>query len=46
MKKFNLLGIPYQLIIGKKSDGDLFEFKEIGGESQKLKIEEIAINNY
>ena len=42
IKKFNLIGIPYQLIIGKKTDGDLFEFNEIGGESQKLKIEEIA----
>ena len=42
MKKFNLIGIPYQLIIGKKTEGELFEFKEIGGETQKLKIEEIA----
>jgi len=42
IKKFNLIGIPYQLIIGKKTEGELFEFKEIGGETQKLKIEEIA----
>jgi len=42
IKKFNLIGIPYQLIIGKKTEGDFFEFKEIDGETQKLKVEEIA----
>jgi len=42
IKKFNLIGIPYQLIIGKKTEGELFEFKEVGGDTQKLKIEEIA----
>ncbi len=42
IKKFNLIGIPYQIIIGNKSEGDLFEFKEIDGEPQKLNIEEIA----
>ncbi len=42
IKKFNLIGIPYQLIIGKKTEGDFFEFKEVGGETQKIKIEEIA----
>ena len=42
IKKFNLIGIPYQLIIGKKTEGDYFEFKEVDGETQKLKIEEIA----
>jgi len=42
IKKFNLIGIPYQLIIGKKSEGDYFEFKEIGKEAQNLKIEVIV----
>ena len=42
IKKFNLIGIPFQLIIGKKSEDDFFEFKEIGKETQKLKIEEIT----
>ncbi len=42
IKKFNLIGIPYQLILGNKTDGDLFEFKEINGETQKLNIEEVA----
>ena len=42
IKKFNLIGIPYQLIIGKRTEGDFFEFKEVGGETQKLKIEKIV----
>ena len=42
IKKFNLIGIPYQIIIGNKSEGNLFEFKEVDGETQKLNIEEIA----
>ena len=42
MKKFNLIGIPFQIIIGKKSDEETFEFKKIGEEPKKLKIEEIV----
>ncbi len=42
IKKFNLIGIPYQLIIGSKSEGNLYEFKEIDGKTQKLKVEDIA----
>ncbi len=42
IKKFNLIGIPYQLIIGNKSDENLYEFKEVDGETQKLKVEDIA----
>ena len=42
IKKFNLIGIPYQIIIGKKSEGDLFEFKEIDKESQNLSIDKIV----
>ncbi|MDC3119953.1 proline--tRNA ligase [Candidatus Pelagibacter sp.] len=38
IKKMNLIGAPYQIIIGKKSDGDLFEFKEIGKETQNLSL--------
>ncbi len=41
IKKFNLIGIPFQLILGKKSEGETFEFKEIGKETKNLKIEEI-----
>ena len=42
IKKFNLIGIPYQIIIGKKSEGDFFEFKEIGKDSENLNIKQIA----
>ena len=42
IKKFNLIGIPFQILLGKKSDGEKFEFKEIGKESKNLSIEEIA----
>ena len=41
IKKMNLIGAPYQIIIGKKSDGHLLEFKEPGGETQNLSLEEI-----
>ena len=41
MKKINLIGIPYQIIIGKMSDGDMLEFKEIGKETKKLSIDQI-----
>ena len=41
MKKFNLIGVPFQIIIGKKSDNETFEFKKIGEEPKNLKIEEI-----
>ena len=42
MKKFNLIGVPYQIIIGKKSEGDSFEFKEIGKDTQILSISQIS----
>jgi len=42
IKKFNLIGIPYQLIIGSKSEGNLYEFKEVDGETQNLKVEDIV----
>ena len=41
IKKFNLIGVPFQIIIGKKSDGDLLEFKEIGKDPQNLTIDQI-----
>jgi len=40
-KKFNLIGIPYQIIIGSKSNNDKFEFKEVNKEMKILPIEEI-----
>ena len=42
IKKFNLLGIPYQIIIGQKSENNLFEFKEIDKEPQNLNIDKIV----
>ena len=41
MKKFNLIGVPYQILLGKKSYGDLIEFVETGKDSQSLSLEQI-----
>ena len=41
MKKFNLIGIPFQIMIGKKSNENLLELKEIGEESKIISIEEV-----
>ena len=41
IKKMNLIGTPYQIVIGKKSEGDLLEFKEVDGESQDLPLNKI-----
>ena len=41
IKKMNLIGSPFQIIIGKQTDGDFFEFKEVGKEIQKIKLDEI-----
>ena len=40
-KKFDLIGIPYQIIIGSKSVDEKFEFKEIDGKSESLTVEQI-----
>ncbi len=40
IKKMNLIGSPFQIIIGKQTDGDLIEFKITGQDSKKLKLEE------
>ena len=42
IKKFNLIGVPYQILLGKKSDGNLFEFKEVGKDPKNLSIEQIT----
>ncbi len=41
IKKMNLIGTPFQIIIGKKTDGDLFEFKETGNETQYMHLDQI-----
>ena len=40
-KKHDLIGIPYQIIVGSKTTKDKFEFKEVGKESQVLEINKI-----
>jgi len=40
-KKFDLIGIPYQIILGSKSEKDKFEFKEVEGKTEILSQEEI-----
>ncbi len=40
-KKHDLLGVPFQIIIGSKSQGKTFEFKEVNSKNQNLTLEEI-----
>ena len=40
-KKFDLLGVPNQIIVGSKSTDDKFEFRKPGMQSENLKIQEI-----
>tara|TARA_Y100001970_G_scaffold231016_1_gene287060 strand:+ start:320 stop:1636 length:1317 start_codon:yes stop_codon:yes gene_type:complete len=40
-KKHDLIGIPYQIIIGSKSEKDKFEFKELNFKSEILSLENI-----
>ncbi len=35
-KKHDLIGIPYQIVVGSKTSKDLFEFKEVNNDSQIL----------
>jgi len=47
-KKFDLIGIPYQIILGSKSTDDKFEFKEVNSKVEILSLENIKkklINN-
>ena len=41
IKKMNLIGAPYQIVLGKKNEGELLEFKELGKETQNLSIDKI-----
>ena len=40
-KKHDLIGIPFQIIIGSKSEKDKFEFKELNTNSELLSLENI-----
>tara|TARA_B100000780_G_scaffold277489_1_gene248306 strand:+ start:1218 stop:2531 length:1314 start_codon:yes stop_codon:yes gene_type:complete len=43
-KKHDLIGIPYQIIIGSRSEENKFEFKEVGKEAKMLSLKEIIEN--
>ncbi len=40
-KKHDLIGIPYQIIIGSKAEKNEFEFKELNSKSEMLSLEKI-----
>ena len=40
-KKHDLIGIPYQIIIGSKSEKDKFEFKELKFQTEMLSLDNI-----
>lgn len=40
-KKHDLIGVPYQIIIGTKAEDDKFEFKELNTKSEILSLESI-----
>ena len=42
-KKHDLIGIPYQIIIGSKSEDNKFEFKELNLKSEILSLEKIKL---
>ena len=41
MKKFELIGVPFQIILGKNSTDTQIEFKKVGNEISKLEINKI-----
>ncbi len=41
IRKMNLIGSPFQILLGKQSEGDLIEFKVTGQKAQKMKLEVI-----
>ena len=43
-KKHDLIGIPFQIIIGSKSEENKFEFKELNSESEMLSLEVLNLN--
>jgi len=40
-KKFDLIGVPYQIILGSKSTDNKFEIKEVNGKTKTMSLEEI-----
>ena len=41
--KHDLLGVPYQIIIGSKSSDNKFEFREVNGESSVIDLQNIKL---
>ena len=41
IKKFNLIGVPYQIILGSKTPEDSVEFREVGGNSEIIKLKDL-----
>jgi len=41
IRKMNLIGCPFQIIIGKKSERDIFEFREINKNTENLSLNNI-----
>jgi len=40
-KKHDLIGVPYQIIVGSKSEKNNFEFKELNSKSEILSLDKI-----
>ena len=41
IKKMNLIGVPFQIIIGKQSEGNKLEFKDVEEETQMIELKDI-----
>ncbi len=41
IKKMNLIGVPFQIIIGKQSEGNKLEFKDVEGETQMIELKDV-----
>ena len=41
IKKFNLIGIPFQIMIGNKTEENSFELKELNENTQNISLEKI-----
>ena len=42
-KKHDLIGVPYQIILGSKSENEKYEFKEVNSKSEMLSLDKIKI---
>ena len=42
-KKHDLIGVPYQIIVGSKSENEKYEFKEVNSKSEMLTLDKIKI---